>query len=456
MAGIGFELRKILRKDTISSNITAYAIAAIISSGPWVISIIGILFLGVIIGVIPAYHISVSQVQVSITYLIACSLILSGFAQHSFTRYVADQLFLNKSNNIIPNLNGMMLLLTAFSGVIGLIAIIFFLPGQNVLYRLLMLGSFVVLCNIWMTTNLLAGLKDYKTILLSFLLSYGIVFGLGYYLRKYGLQGFMLAFFIGQVLLLISFLFSIYKFYPAQKFLDFHFLKPGHFYFSLVVTSFCYNLGIWIDKFIFWFAPTTSYSVIGFLRGSLIYDVPIFIAYLALIPGMAVFLLRVEADFAYFYQQFFEAIREGQTLSQIRAMRDQMTNSAQDAIVEIIKVQMVTIIFIFLLGDKLLHLLHISTYYKNLLYIDVVGASLQVVLLAILNILFYLDRRNQALKLCVMFVVLNFIFTLITIYYGPLFYGYGFTLALTFVCAYGTHILNSELSDLDYKAIMLR
>ena len=47
MAGIGFELRRLLRKDTLLGLIRAYAYAGVISSGPWVLSIIGILIIGI-------------------------------------------------------------------------------------------------------------------------------------------------------------------------------------------------------------------------------------------------------------------------------------------------------------------------------------------------------------------------------------------------------------------------
>jgi hypothetical protein len=47
MAGIGFELRKLLKRDSLLGVMQAYAYAGIISSGPWVLSIIGILIIGV-------------------------------------------------------------------------------------------------------------------------------------------------------------------------------------------------------------------------------------------------------------------------------------------------------------------------------------------------------------------------------------------------------------------------
>ena len=42
MAGIGFELRKILKKKTLLSIVEAYGLAGLISSGPWVLSILAL------------------------------------------------------------------------------------------------------------------------------------------------------------------------------------------------------------------------------------------------------------------------------------------------------------------------------------------------------------------------------------------------------------------------------
>ena len=39
MAGIGFELRKILQRDSLLSLIQAYVYAGIISSGAWMLSV---------------------------------------------------------------------------------------------------------------------------------------------------------------------------------------------------------------------------------------------------------------------------------------------------------------------------------------------------------------------------------------------------------------------------------
>ncbi len=93
MAGIGFELRKLLKKDTLVGLLQAYAYAGIIGSGPWVLSILGILIIGLLSSTVVVPSHLVTQFQTSVTYLIASSLIYTGGVQLAFTRFISDRLF---------------------------------------------------------------------------------------------------------------------------------------------------------------------------------------------------------------------------------------------------------------------------------------------------------------------------------------------------------------------------
>lgn len=78
MAGIGFELRKMLRRDSLLGLLRAYTYAGIISSGPWILSIVGILLIGILSLPFVIPGVLITQFQVSVTYLIAVSLIVTG------------------------------------------------------------------------------------------------------------------------------------------------------------------------------------------------------------------------------------------------------------------------------------------------------------------------------------------------------------------------------------------
>ena len=120
MAGIGFELRKLLRKESYSGLLQAYAYAGIIGSGPWVLSIVGILAIGLLSTTAMGVSYVVGQFQVSVTYLMASSLVLTGFIQLGFTRFIADRLFEKKDSMVMPNFNGLLLLVIIISGSLGI------------------------------------------------------------------------------------------------------------------------------------------------------------------------------------------------------------------------------------------------------------------------------------------------------------------------------------------------
>jgi len=48
MAGIGFELRRILDRDSYAATLQAYIYAGLISAGPWVLSILSVLIVGIL------------------------------------------------------------------------------------------------------------------------------------------------------------------------------------------------------------------------------------------------------------------------------------------------------------------------------------------------------------------------------------------------------------------------
>ncbi len=456
MAGIGFEIRKILRHDSYLSVFTAYAYAGIISSGPWILSIVGILIIGLLSlsSVFP--HLLITQFQVTVTHLIAMSLILTGFLQLGFTRYIADRLYEKQDNRVLPSLLGAILITTLVSGILGTLLALLGFSQQSLMYRILLVSNFVVLCDIWIATIFLSGMKNYKTIVTMFALGYSTAVLTAFLLRHVGLNGLLAGVLAGHFVLLTGILGFVFYFYPSNHFIEFDFIRKKRMYPALIWTGFFFNLGVWIDKYVFWYAPSTSQSIIGIFHGSLIYDLPIFLAYLSIIPGMAAFLVRMETDFVEYYQKFYDAIRNGGTLQQIEELRDEMVSTAKQGIFEIIKIQAIAVLITFVAAPAFLRWVGISEYYTSLLYIDVVASGLQVVFLGILNILFYLDERKISLSLTGLFVLLNLLLSLLSIRLGADWYGYGFAVSLLIVVATGLYWLDKKFSILEYETFMLQ
>ncbi|WP_298450942.1 exopolysaccharide Pel transporter PelG [uncultured Marinobacter sp.] len=456
MAGIGFELRRILKRDNLSSLIGAYGLASIISSGPWVLSVLGVMLIGIVSLTLAVRDLEIVQFLVSVTYLMAISLTLSGLFQHVFTRWVADRLYEKRNDLILPNLMGVLWLSTLLALAGGLPAVLFLLPGTSTMYKLLMLANFVVLCNLWPVTIFLSGMKSYFLIVGLFAVGYTTAIIASLLLSGFGLEGLLGGLLLGHALLLFSFLFTIVRQYPSDSPVKFNFTRRAQIFPALIATGLLFNAAVWADKFIFWFHPDTSQHVIGTLRASAIYDLSIFLAYLAIIPGMAVFLVRMETDFSEAYDRFYTAVREGDTLARISGFRDEMVRVARSGIYEIFKVQSFTLIILFIWADDLLSAIGISTLYLPMFYIDLVAVTMQLILLAIQNVLFYLDSRQINVTLCALFFASNIVFTITTIELGASFYGYGYAGATFLSSVIGLAMLSRKFDRLEYETFMLQ
>ena len=304
---------------------------------------------------------------------------------------------------------------------------------------------------------LLSGMKRYKAIVLLFAVGYTLIVVGALWLRYYGLEGLLGSFVAGNLVLLAGMWgLTMREFNVRQELVRFEFIDRRFLYPSLIAIGFLYNLGVWIDKFMFWYFPPTSDPIIGHLRASLIYDLPVFLAYLSIIPGMAVFLIRIETDFVEYYDKFYNAVRDGGSLDYIETMRDEMVHSIRLGLGEIAKIQALAVLITFVAGPSLLRALDISELYLPLLYIQVVGAGLQVGLMAILNVFFYLDQRRIVLFLCLEFVVLNVALTALSLWFGAALYGYGFTVAVLLTLSTGLYLLTRALNRLEYETFMLQ
>jgi uncharacterized membrane protein len=171
---------------------------------------------------------------------------------------------------------------------------------------------------------------------------------------------------------------------------------------------------------------------------------------------MAVFLVRIETDFAEYYERFYDAVRSGGSLEYIEGMRNEMTHAIRQGLAEIAKIQTLAVLVTLVAGPTLLRALGISELYLPLMHIQTVGASLQVILLALLNVFFYLDQRRIIVWICAAFLAFNLAFTAITLRLGAPYYGYGYALAVLLALAAGLYVLDRRLWRLEYETFMLQ
>jgi len=453
MAGIGFALRRNLGKDTYAEVLGAYMVAGIVGSGPWIISICSMLFIGICAEAVGDASAVATLFLATITHLIALSLIVSGLVQLLFVRFVADRTFEKRQATIAGNVGGVLFVVTAASGLFSTVEAIVFFDGHYA-FRTLFVACFVILCNLWVLSALLSGLKEYRSVLAIFAMGYGVSFCAALALGRFGAAGYLAGFLLGHALMVFTMLARVISEYPGDRIVAFDFLRKTNVYPELALIGFLFNSAIWADKFVFWENPITSVRLIGPIRYSVVYDVPIFVAYLSAVPGMAVFLVRIETDFAEAYERFYAAVREGSTLAELSRLRNALVVTARGGLYDILRIQGMTVAILLLLGRGVLRLFRIPAFYEYLYKIDVVGVGFQTFLLGIFTILFYLDYRKLVLWLCGLFAGANLALSVGSQVLGPRFYGFGFTLAAALVSLVSLSALSARLDRLEYETFM--
>ncbi|MBL0707608.1 MAG: exopolysaccharide Pel transporter PelG [Sulfurimonas sp.] len=457
MAGIGFELRKILQEDRLLSLAKVYGYSAILSSGPWVISIVAILLVGFINIANYGSDSETYRFQVVITYAIALasSLIITGILQLPFTRYIADLIYNNREDEILPSYFGAIFI----SWFLGLVIItplyIWVFDSQSAVFIIGVIATFLALCGVWISSILAASLKYYNGVVLAYLVSYALIVLISIF---YGdsVEKLIYTFFLGNTVLFIILMTLIIKSYNSSIFIKIDFFLAKNFYWTLAIAGLSYNLGAWVDKIIFWYHPSTGYAVIGKLHASIVYDMPIFLAYLSILPAMAIFFYRLESDFAEKYDLYYGSVRNGGTLQTIRKYRNDMVEVVRYALHEILMIQGVVDIIIVLTAPSIFEFLNIPRLYIGLLYVLIVGAMLQVAFMSVLAILYYLDRKKVAMWLCIAFFVTNTLLTFVSIQMGPAMFGYGYTVSLLLVFTASLIVIRDEMDRLDYETFMLQ
>jgi uncharacterized membrane protein len=451
MAGIAFRLQKLLKGESYSDLVRAYLYSAVIASGPFLVVI---LTLG-------ALHFVLSDDMNNedsalfrglIVYAYAFSMIGVAPFLYVITRYLADRYYLKEAEFFTPTFLTALEVIFLVQGIAGG-AYLWFLPILTAV-KIAVFVLYLLFSGIWIAMIFLSAARDYLWIVGAFAVggvaSVGIAFGLGQYA---GLIGHMTGFTAGQALcffLLTLRIFNEFGYTRAHDYGLFLYFKKHP---ALVVIGIFYYLGIWIDKALFWFSEQ-GHTIVKGLQLSPIYDTPLFLAYLTVVPSMAFFLAQMETSFVKYYNAYYKAVRERAPLNVIRRRCQAMSDDVTRQFLRFVVLQGAISGFIILFLYQIADTFHLNPAEMGVFRIALLGAFLQMGFLMVVNLLFYFDLQRDLAKLCILFFVTNTVFTAFSLSWGSASYGFGFASA-TFVSFFAAFLtLDKRLDELDYLTFM--
>ena len=294
MAGIGFELKKLFRRKGLFASLRAYGYAGIICTGPMLLGValqMGILLL---CGWVGAERAQQDLLVCMITYTLLFSLTVTSFFSMPVTRYLADMLYEEREQAVLPSFWGSSsLMLVLGCSLYGLFLLV---SGATLLQGLLCLWLFAEMIVNWNGMSYLTAIKDYRGILCSFLAAIGLAFGLGLVLVVLlGFpvpEGMLFAVAMGYGLTMVWDVVLLYRYFPQSDESPWAFLKWVDEFLPLAFTGLCTNIGLFAHLVICWVGPV-GVQVKGLFYGAPYYDVPALIAFLTILITSINFVVSV-------------------------------------------------------------------------------------------------------------------------------------------------------------------
>ena len=372
MAGIGFELKKIYGRKTLTSNLWGTLYATMLTIGPTVLSAALMLVLNTLLNRMGLTVLEGRFFISSTTYAFLSALLITSFFSTPVSRYIADCIYLHKESEIFPSAFGVLTFTTAISGVVMALlcaGVYFYSQGTvqiSYLAAYYLLG--VLVTGAYTLMNYASALKHYRMLTFGFVL--GLVLAVGVYLLctlRLGIAGVTSACIaLGSCFFVVIFalVFQCARTFGAPRGRYFKFLPYFRQYPMLAIENLAYMLGLYCSTIIYWWFSALSERV-SIFRTAPSFDLAMFLAFMVNVPSLVIFVVKVETAFYEKFVVYISALNNG-TLHMIRKEHDVMTRAILQELFFVYEVQLViTVVLVCLVSvffpylDASIHMLHI-------------------------------------------------------------------------------------------------
>jgi uncharacterized membrane protein len=452
MAGVGFELQRLIRKGTLVSTVQAFLYGTVLAAGPIVLTVLTVGIIGWL-----SYGLLQKGVlylfSVTVVYTFAFSLILVGPFQLLFTRYVADKHFTKDFDHIFP---GFVTSATLVMVLAASLAIPFYtlleitVPvGNLILYKVFGVLTFLAVCFIWQLLGFISTTKEYQKVFWVYVAGTITSIVLAYLLiPSITVAGGVAGFGTGQWLIALLLLRILIKDLKKKEWWRAEFFHYFRCYPLVALSGLFYNLGIWVDKFIFWGHFKEQHGASFFYTYNY-YDVPNFLAFLTIVPALAYFLILTETNFYKDYSGFIRDVLH-EPLLLIEQKKMSMITTLKEGLRGMMRLQTVVTLLLIVFAQPILVLFSYKGVSLQLFRILVLGVYFHVLALNINTLLLYYEQRRRAFFVTLVFAISNAVLTYITLLLGPAYFGLGFLGSTLITAAVAWPLLMRSAKQIDF------
>jgi uncharacterized membrane protein len=425
--------------------------SAVITVGPFVTVMVMLVLVQLFLKVLDQpYYIRQLFLIITVYSFIFSQIFTSGFCM-VITRFIADKVFENAYEDIVPSLYGILSIVLLLG---SLLPIIFLWNAPlEMEIKIAAYVLFMQLMIMWLLQAYLSALQDYMSIVYSFLVGFVIVVASSYVLLAniyiHIIIGLLLIMNLGILFINAFLMLNIQKRFNTSSHRYFLFLMTFEKHYDLFFISFFYTAALFIHNFIIWSGPLGDY-VAGVFVYAPLYDVPNFYAFLIIIPSIIYFVVFVEVSFYDRYKEYISKIVYKGNLNEINSTRQHMLEGLNSEMSNLIELNFVFCILFIIVGNFILPKLSLSMFSINIFNLLVLAAFNTSIIQVLMIIMLYFEERRSALILTATFFFTNVIFTYFTILMGESYYGFGFFMASFITLLLGLSQTRYYLGNLDY------
>ncbi|SFC09931.1 exopolysaccharide Pel transporter PelG [Butyrivibrio sp. YAB3001] len=324
MAGIGFELKKLFKATGVLSKLRAYGYTGMVTAGPM---LLGFLFLLAIQLIAKRMGLGngESELLVSlITYSLLGSMMYSSIFSMVMTRFVADLLYEEKEEDVIPSLEGILFFLLPSGGALWILFLIF--SGATFTRGFLSFTLFVELLAAWTEMNYLSAIKDYKGILLSYVISILAALStsiVGFMIFGGSVELLLFSVVLGYGIMMAIDMALLYGFFPNSEERHFDFLPWFDEYSDLIAISFMTNIGLFAHLIIAWFS-SIGHQIKGLFYSAPQHDIAALFAFMTILITTINFVASVEVNLYPKYRRYYDLFNGKGSITEIEQAEKEM------------------------------------------------------------------------------------------------------------------------------------
>lgn len=395
MAGIGWKLERLLDRDSLGSTLQAYLTGVAVTSAPWLLTTAVL----VTLRALARGHVELEfgTVEHVITFVYAVTLVLSAPIHVVVSRYAADRLFEKKLGHIaLPLRRALTFTLVGFLAV-GAVAMLVLQPPIELAVPGVLLTAIVAAQ--WLLLSVGGGMSSPGGVLRAFAIGAAISVLAALGLERaagFGARGYLIGFTFGQGAALLGMLVQILKSLPRDEsdVARGALRSAAREYRLLALSAVAVQAAVWIDKVV-------VYAINGSADASLLASATA-LAWFTVVPAFAWIYVQVETAFYTVFRRYFRGIETGAPLGELEAAAAAVRAEARRVVRGAAAVQLVVTMLALLGAPFIVDGLGLPPDALTAFRISLAAASLQVLTLLGLLLLYYLDLRREAVRVALL------------------------------------------------------